>query len=140
MADSSALDAALTALLLNDATLMALVPDGVYFDQAAGTGAQRYVQVSITSAIDTTMFGGRAFEAPTYLVLACMLSSAGGNIAAAAARIDELLDGTDLAATGYAPAPLQRMRRVRQSDPDGLDPSLRWHTRGGEYGALVAPL
>lgn len=139
MADSSALDAALTSLLLTDATLQGLLPDGVFFDQA-NLGAKRFVQITVTEAPDTEMFEGRAFEGPVYLVLAVVLSTTGGNIQAAAARIDDLLEGAQLTAAGYAPAPLRRLRRVRHSDPDGQNAEHRWQTRGGEYGVLIAAM
>jgi len=137
VADSAVLDAAVVTLLLNDATLQGLLPDGVYFDQAT-PGAQRYTLVTITSAPDTWMFGGRAFETPVYLVLAVVLSVTGGNIQAAAARIDAVLNGATVSATGYAPATLRRVSRVRHSDPDSADASHRWQTRGGEYELLAA--
>jgi hypothetical protein len=139
VADSSALDAAVINKLLGDSQLMTLLPDGVYFDQAT-PGAQRYTLVTITSAPDTVMFNGRAFEGPIYLVLAVVLSVTGGNVQAAAARIDALLDGATVSATGYRPAVLYRLSRVRHSDPDTQDASHRWQTRGGEYGLLAAAL
>lgn len=139
MADSAALDAAVISLLLNDTTLQGLLPDGVYFDFAA-PGAQRYTLVTITAAPDTSMFGSRACEGPVYLVLAVVLSVTGGNIQAAAARIDALLDGATVSATGYKPATLRRLSRVRHSDPDSADASHRWQTRGGEYELWAAAI
>ena len=139
MADSSLLDAAVVNKLLGDSTLMGLLPDGVYIDYVT-PGAQRYTLIAITSAPDTSMFGARAFEAPVYQVYAVALSVTGANIQAAAARIDALLDGATVSATGYRPAVLYRLSRVRHSDPDTQDASHRWQTRGGEYGLLAAAL
>jgi len=139
VADSSLLDAAVVNLLLSDSTLMGLLPDGVYFDQAT-PGAQRYTLVTITSAPDLSMFGARAFEGPIYLVLAVVLSVTGGNVQAAAARIDALLDGATVSATGYRSGVLRRLTRIRHSDPDAQDASHRWQTRGGEYELVVASM
>jgi hypothetical protein len=137
MSDSSDIDAALVAKLLADATLMALVPDGVFFD-LANPGATRFVIVSLIDAEDEPMFGRRATETPLYLVKAVMLSTSGGNIKAAAARIDALLDGGTLTITGYALMNLQRTSRVRMTEVNEQDASIRWYHRGGRYELMVS--
>src|ERR1019366_4008432 len=69
--DSNAIDVALQATLLADAALMALVPDGVFFDDAA-QGAQRFIIISIVTGRDDTIevFGGRAVEDALYAIKA----------------------------------------------------------------------
>jgi len=63
--DSSAIDAAIVAALLADAALSALMPDGVFVDEAS-PGAQRFVIVSLLSSLDVATFGGRAIEDARY--------------------------------------------------------------------------
>jgi hypothetical protein len=136
MADSSNVDNALIAKLLGDATLMALVPDGIFFDQAA-PGLRRFVIVSLVDEHDEPMFGGRAFEDGIYQVEAQMLSTSGGDVKAAAARIDTLLDGGALTASGYSLMTMRRVERVRVTEVDDADKSIRWQRRGGRYQIMV---
>lgn len=144
MSDSSALDAAVTNLLITDSALMALLPDGVYFDQVPQNG-RRYVLITIPAAPDIGMFAdpttgqGLAFEEPIYLVLAVVLASS-GDIQAAADRLHAILEGATITAPGYGPAMLRRISRVRRGDRDQTDASQRWQVRGGEYTMTVAPL
>lgn len=142
-AASSALDAAVANLLLADATLQALLPDGVYFDQVPQNG-RRFVWITKTPTPDVWMFPDaagnvRAFEEPIYIVLAVVLASS-GDIQAAGDRVDALLDGVTITADGYAPAMLRRLEPVRRSERDAQDASQRWLMRGGEYTMTVAPL
>src|SRR5678815_1575267 len=135
--DSSGIENALIAKLLADATLMALVPDGVYFDEAS-PGKSRFVIVSLVDEADESVFGGRAFEDALFQVKAVMLSTAGGNIQAAAARIDTLLEGQSLTATGFTWMTMHREARVRSTEVDDADPSIRWQHRGGHYRVQMA--
>ena len=68
-----------------DATLMALMPDGVYWD-VARQGATRFVIVSQVFHLDVPMHGQTAYEQVTYLVKAVELATSGANIQAAACR------------------------------------------------------
>jgi hypothetical protein len=138
MADSSDIDNALVAKLGADATLLALVPNGVYIDEAPA-GATRFVIVSLVDEADGGMFGGRAIEDALYLVEARMLSTvAGANIKAAAARIDVLLEQGSLTVAGYSLMALFRESRIRLTEVDAADPSLRWFRRGGNYRLVVS--
>ncbi len=130
--DSSAIDAALTSVLLNDATLAALMPDGVWFDEAA-QGAQRFVIVSLVDEFDQQDTSGRAAENPLYLVKAVALSTSGGDVKTAAARIDALLQMQTLTVAGYTVTGMSRESRVRLTEVDAVDPSIRWQHRGGNY-------
>ena len=130
--DSAAIDDALAAVLSNDATLMALIPDGVFFDEAP-PGATRFAQITLLDEVDVPVFGGRAYEDALYAVTVVMLSTVGANDVAAAARIDALLDGQPLTAAGYTWMTTHREARVNLTVPDDGDPAIRWYRRGGHY-------
>lgn len=138
MADSSDIDEALVAMLGSDATLLSYCPNGVYWDEAP-PGSKRFVIVSLVDELDEPVFGGRAIEDHLYLVKAVSLSTAGANLKEAAARIDALLEdqevgiGSPLAVAGYTWMACYRERRIRFTEVDEDDPSLRWRHRGGEY-------
>ena len=136
MPDSAAIDAALSAKLLGDATLMALVPDGVYMDIAGGH-ATRFVIVSLMSALDTAMFQGRAFESAVYLVKAVEKGTSGLNAKAAAARIDALLEQGTLTITGYVLMSMARTERIRYTEVD-QESDARWQHHGGLYSVQVS--
>ena len=137
MPDSSAIDNALIAVLGADSALLALCPNGVYFAQSP-PGSTRYVVVSMANADDVQMFGGRALEDGLYLIKAVMLSTAGGDIKAAAARIDALLEQQTLTVSGYGPTVVHRESRERQTEPDDVDPSILWLHRGGFYRVVTS--
>jgi hypothetical protein len=153
MRDSSDIDAALVAKLLGDTEpggLMTLLPDGVFMDEAgpsiAGVGtSKRFVIVSLVDEHDEPMFGGRAFEEALYLVKAVALSVINGvplssaTMKAAAARIDALLELGTLEIPGYGLMVMRRESRVRTTEVDEVDPSIRWQHRGGRYQVLAAP-
>lgn len=132
MSDSSAIDNALVAVLLGDATLQGLMPDGVYFDEAK-QGATRFVIVSLVEEADQAVFGGRAYEDALYLVKAVEMSASGSNVAQAAARIDVLLEDRSLTAAGYTWMTVYRESRIRYTEVDEIDRSIRWQHRGGRY-------
>lgn len=138
MPDSSDIDNALVAKLGADATLLALVPNGIYVDEAPA-GSTRFVIVSLVDEHDEQQFGGRAYEDALFLVEARMLSTvAGANIKAAAARIDALLDHGTLTVAGYSLMTLHRESRIRLTEPDDADSSIRWYRRGGEYRLMAS--
>jgi hypothetical protein len=132
MADTSDIANALIAKLGSDTALLALCPNGVYRDQAP-PGATRFVIVSLMAGEDIGVFGRRAIEAGVYLVEARMLSTAGGNIKAAAARIDVLLEDQPLTVAGFAWSTMHREEPIGFTDVDAGDASLRWFRRGGRY-------
>jgi len=136
--DSSDVDAALVAKLGADSALLALMPNGVYVDEAP-PGMTRFVIVSLVDEHDEAEFGRRAIEDALYLVKAVALSTAGANIRAAAARIDALLEDGALTVAGYTHMTMHRVERVRVTEVDDLDATLRWQHRGGRYRVMVAP-
>lgn len=137
MPDSSAIDAALVGKLLGDATLMATMPDGVFWEEA-NPGAERFVIVSLVDEADAQRFGSRSHEDALYLVKCVALSSSGGDVKTAAARIDALLEGGTLAPVGYTLMTMYRERRERHTEVDALDPSIRWQHRGGQYRVVAS--
>ncbi len=140
MPDSSQIDAAIVATLLADAQLMALMPDGVYFDQAAPS-AQKFVLVSLLVEDDVPMYGGRAYEDALYLIKAVTLGSSGLAASQADARIQALFEdqplnlsqGSPGGVPGYVWMTCHREARVRTMEVDEADPGIRWQHRGGHY-------
>jgi len=138
MADSSEVDAALVNKLLSDAQLTALMPDGVYFGDA-NPGATKFVTIEQSEHTDEYEFQDEAWEIFSYQVKAVALSTSGGDVKAAAARIQQLLQDGSLTPTGYALMRMQRTRRIRYSEPDAVNVDLRWQHRGGLYEVRVIP-
>ena len=139
MAESSNVDAAVVGRLLNDAPLMSLMPDGVYWDLGV-QGAIRFVVVSQAFHRDVPMQGGTAYEEFTYVVQAVELAKSGANIQAAAARINALLHDATFTITGYDLMCSQRIERLRVVIPDAEDPDKRWQYLGGSYQVSVSPV
>lgn len=138
MADSSDIDNALVAKLAGDGTLTSLMPGGVFVDEAPA-GSSQFVIVSLVSEDDAQQFGGRAFEDALYLVEARELSKvATKNIKAAAARIDALLEHGTLTIAGYNLMTMHREDRVRFTEVDEVDESIRWQHRGGHYRVVAS--
>jgi len=141
MADSSAVDAALLSKLQNDATLMALMTDGVYFDEAP-QGATKFVIVQQMNHDDTYVQGAAtsALEEAVYLVKAVALDTSGADVKTAAARIDTLLHGGTITPTGYSLMNLRRWtggnNRVRMTEDDDQN-DQRWQHRGFLYEVMV---
>jgi hypothetical protein len=135
--DSSNIDKALVDLLNGDASLNALLPDGTFMDEAP-PGAKRFVIVSVLDARDIPRFGGRAYEDTLYLIKAVGLSMLNPNMKAAAFRLDQLLDDQVLTVTGYTPMTLHREERVRLTEVDDIDSTIRWYHRGGRYRVMQA--
>jgi len=138
--DSGAVDKAVVKRLFDDPTLMAILPDGVYFNVAA-QGAQRFIAIEVTAHTVERMFGGVAWESFRYLIDAIALQTSGADVRAAADRINELLsDPSQLVAPGY---------RITESWRDGsykpdltIDPenaSVRWQHRIGVYFVKAVP-
>jgi hypothetical protein len=143
--DSSDIDNALLAKLNADVTLAALLPDGWYMDEAQ-PGLTRFGIVSVVDALDEPMFNGRAWEDILYTVESRILTTpanvatVSGTSKAAAARIDALLEFGDLTIAGYGLMVMRRVGRVRMTEVDAIDRSIRWARRGGRYQVMVAPV
>lgn len=140
MPDSSDIDNALVSRLGADATLLGFVPNGVYWEEGP-PGSTRFVVVSLVDEEDVPRFGGRAFENALYMVKAVVLSSvanASTVIKNAAARIDVVLEGQTLAPAGYAHMAMHRENRIRITEVDDVDPTIRWFHRGGQYRVVMS--
>lgn len=138
--DSSGIDQALVQLLSSDGTLLGLCPNGVYVDEAP-QGTNRFVIVSLVEADDVQIFGGRGIEDCLFLVEARMRSSAMANasdIRSASFRIDELLEDATIAPTGYTSMTIHREKRIRLTEVDDDDESIRWYRRGGHYRVMMS--
>jgi hypothetical protein len=138
--DSSAIDGALLALLQTDASLLAVMPDGVWWELAP-PGAERFVVVSLLHESDTSGFDGRVIEDALYLVKAVALATiptASSDVRAGAARIDALLERASLLAEGYTAMLLERRERVRITEVDEVDENIRWFHRGGHYAVVMS--
>jgi len=137
--DPSNVDSALVVKLLADPLLMSLLPDGVFVDES-NPGAQRFLIVSLVDHRDVPQFGGVAYEEALYLVKAVVLSTAGGDIRAAAWRIHKLLEDKELVVPDYTFMTMHRESKIRSTEVDDVDPTIRWQHRGGRYRVQVAPL
>lgn len=136
--NSSDIDSALVTKLGADAALLALLPHGAHWDEAP-PGSTRFVIVSLVDAADEPMQGGCAYEDALYLVKAVALSTAGADMKAAEARIKALLEDQALVVAGYTWMTLHREARIRRTEVDDADPSIRWYHRGGHYRLQMAP-
>jgi len=130
--DSSAIDNAIVGVLLADATLAGLMPDGVYFGVAAPK-AQRFVIVSVIEATDEPVLGSRGYEDVLYMIKAVALERTGADVKAAAHRIDQLLEDQPLTIPGYVHMVTCREGRFRYPEVDEVDDTIRWQHRGGNY-------
>jgi hypothetical protein len=137
MADSSDVDNAVIAKLGADATLLSYMVNGVFWEEAP-EGSTKFVLVSLVDEHDAPMFGARAFEDALYLVKAVAKGTSGIDVKAAAARIDVLLDNSSLTVSGYSLMNMRRDSRVRYTEVDDIDASIRWQHRGGRYQVVVS--
>ena len=139
MADSSLVDAAVITTLASDSALLAILPDGVFFDEAP-PACRRFAIVSLvdSSGIPTWDPGGgvvRAMDDRVYAVTAVVKGTT-GDIAAAAARINALLHNQSLSVSGYtftSTAWDEELGDIRYTEVDDLDASIRWQHRGAHY-------
>jgi hypothetical protein len=133
---TSAITNALIAVLDGDAVLGNLAPDGVWFG-AAPPHCDRFILVSLAHNAAIPMFNGRAYEEKYYVVKAVMRKDVGVDLAvaqSAASRIETILDGARLLASGYEPMACSFEESVElDPDVDAADDSVRWFHQGGIY-------
>ena len=135
MPNSGDIDSALLAYLGSDAQLLALCPNGAYYGEAP-PGMTRFVIVQMLTEFDEGVFQTRAIEDALVMVEARGLIEPGKpqpNMKAAAARIDELLEGGTLTVAGYNTMHIHREERIRDIEVDDENPDIRWDRRGGHY-------
>jgi hypothetical protein len=135
--DSSDIDAAVIERLQSDAQLQSLMVDGVYFDPAP-PGLKSYVVVSLVIAEDAATFKRREYETLLYLIKCVQLTTSNAQIKQAAARIDELIEDHALTVEGYSWMTSHRVERVRYTEVDDTDSTVRWQHRGGQYRVQMA--
>jgi hypothetical protein len=142
MPDSTEIDIALVARLSGDAELQALLPDGVFVNQAK-QGKTKFTLVSLVIATDAGNFAAvgtrRAYEDCLYMVKAVTLDASRATAGNAAARIDALLDDQPLTITGYHCASIAREERIDETEVDDLDATIQWQHRGGRYRIVAVP-
>lgn len=136
--DSSQVDQALFARLNGDAALMAAMAGGVHFD-VGPKGGTAFVLVSQLAHEEAEMAQGTSWEQFLYLVKAVTKAPTGTTASTAAQRIQTLLHGQTLTASGYTTMKVDRLERVRYTEVDDVDQDTRWHHRGGHYVVLVSP-
>jgi hypothetical protein len=138
MSDTSAILNALVAKLGADPALLALVPDNVHEDMGPPY-AKRFVVVShIITTDESVLHEGRVIEDGLYLVEARVLNGSGGDVRAAAARIDELLEDGTLDVPGFQVSAMFREEFVRGTEVDERDRTIVWKRRGGRYRVTAA--
>ena len=140
MIDATEVERALIGKLAADATLAALLPDGVYYDLAP-IGATRFALVSLSSSRGLgELNDGDTLRALVYLVKAVAKGADADPIAAADARITALLDHGDLDLPAAAGCTLMRLGwvdRVRYTETAAGE---TWQHRGARYEVTVTPL
>jgi hypothetical protein len=137
MAGGTALDQALVALLDGDATLKALLPDGVHFD-VAPPNAIRCVVLSLVDHLDVYVFDEVSHEQAGYAVVAVTQDTSGDTAEAAADQIHALLQDGALTVDGFELMRLKRRGRLRRTVPDE-NSDQRWQQRGGTYEIWITP-
>lgn len=138
--DGSEIDNAIVAKLGSDPTLLTFLPNNVYMDEAPA-GSTRFALVSLVDELDAHAFGGRSHEDVLYLIKAVVLSTttnANATAKQAAARIDALLEGGTLTVNGFTLMTMHREARIRATEVDDVDPSIRWYHRGGHYRVVMS--
>jgi hypothetical protein len=138
--DSSLVEDAVIAALLNDSVVQSLAPDGVWWDSAGlvqGIAPTRYVVVSLITETDVPVFGGRGAEDYVFLIKAVMLNASSVDMRAIARRFDTLFDDGALVVPGYVFGAIFREQRVRFTEEDADNPAIRWLHRGAHYRLQV---
>ena len=130
--DSSAIDDAILAVLEGDAVLSAIVPDGVWIDEAPAQ-SRRFVIVSLVLGQDVATFGGRAWEERLYLIKAVVQALEPSAAIDAAARVNALLEDAPIAVPGYAYMTMHRIEPLQRTEVDEVNEKIRWQHRGGRY-------
>jgi hypothetical protein len=137
LADSAAVDTAVISALYADATLMGLLPDGVYFGTAPQSKTKCAI-VTLPAHHDSDQFQGTAFEEFTYMVKALVRDNGVTTANQAAARIDVVMR-TLPAPAGYLLTLSRRGEHIAYTEPDPVNPDQMWQHRGGLYELWVEP-
>ncbi len=133
---STAVDAAIVAVLQADATLQGLAPGGVWPDLAPEQAATPYVIVTLEDHSDVPEQVGTAFEQATYLVSVIDKHTDAAAANAAYNRAHAVLTGGPLTVPGYHVMDLRRLSRTRGAERDG---PIVWRFVGGLYRVEADP-
>jgi hypothetical protein len=137
---SSDIDEALRLVLASDAALMILMPDGAWLN-APPPALKSFVLVTLVSEEDVATFGRREYEDALYRIAAVTRDLGGVTAAAAADRIDALLENVALTVADYTWMTTHREGRLPPgSVVDPVDPSVHWQVSGGNYRVQMAPV
>lgn len=139
MIDATEVERALIGKLAGDATLAAVLTDGVYYD-VAPIGSTRFCIVSLSSSRGLyELADGETFRALIYVVKAVVLGSASADVAAADKRIQELVDRQplDVSAAGAELMVAHWIDRIRYTETANNDV---WQHRGARYELTVTPI
>src|SRR5262245_34169768 len=145
MSDTGAVDAAIVSRLQADSQLLALMPDGVWINEAPA-GKRAFVIVSLAIGQDVGQMAPlpakrRAMEDLRYLIKAVNMNASRTPARNAAARIDAVMeDPAALTVPGYGVLQCHRFEAVEDTEPDQIDQTIRWQHYGGRYRVLVTPL
>jgi hypothetical protein len=138
--DATEVERALIGKLAADATLAALLTDGVYYD-IAPIGSTRFAIVSLSTSRGLDEINdGETFRALIYVIKAVVLGSASTTVAGADKRIQELVDRQPLDLPPAAGAELMVARwvdRIRYTETIANDV---WQHRGARYEITVTPI
>lgn len=138
MINATEVERALIGKLAADATLAALLTDGVYYDTAP-IGSTRFAIVSLSSSRGLyELADGETLRALIYVVKAVVLGSASSDVAAADKRIQELVDRQplDVSAAGAELMVAHWIDRIRYTETIANDV---WQHRGARYELTVTP-
>lgn len=138
----SAIDVAVVTALKADATLMALVPGGVYRDvapeavvsSALADASQVFGLVTLQAAPQVYAHGSRAFEECRYLVKFVSPSTSPVNAQSALDRAEVVL--STLTVTGFAVSCSRREERISYVEADG---PVYWQHRGVSWLVIASP-
>jgi len=125
-------DAAIVGKLLADPALTTLMPDGVFWGEAK-QGSTRFVIVSLAHDSIIPIFDGHGIADSLYVVKAVALATTGADTKAAEDRIAQLLEDQELTAAGYTWMATFGEQRIRDTEVDQIDPTIRWQHGGAYY-------
>jgi hypothetical protein len=141
MPNPAAIYTALSAKLLADAPLTALMPDGIWRD-IGPAGKTNFVIISKADDVRAYMFQGTAYEEFTYLVKAVSFSKSGLRASQAADRLLTLLQDGTLVIAGYTLMAMKLAEdngAVEFQESDDSDLEARWQHRGWNFDITVSP-
>lgn len=138
--NAAAVDAALIAALAADATLAALLPDGVYVDVAPSNKTRFVIVQAQTREITDALADETLYEVVRYRITARVLMTTGADANAAAFRIQERLTWMPIVPiAGYTHMATIQVERVKFTEVDAIDNDIRWQVAGGDYEIWVSP-